>query len=118
MKKSSYLAFICLFFTFYIIKAQENDYSYQSIPVNLLENANAVVRDNSIEITIEDFDRMTVQKREVVTVLNKLGNVDARLVEGYDEDTKITDLSVKVFDANGTEIKKYKKKRFYRCKCC
>ncbi len=112
MKKSSYLAFICLFFAVYITKAQESNYSYQSIPNNLLENANAVVRDNSIEITIEDFDKMIVQKREVVTVLNKLGNVDARLVEGYDEDTKIDDLSVKIFDANGKEIKKYKKRDF------
>ncbi|WP_435416416.1 DUF3857 domain-containing protein [Polaribacter aestuariivivens] len=82
------------------------------IPSKLKENANAVVRNASIEITIDDFDKMIVKKKEVVTVLNKLGNVDAIIEEAYDEDTKITDLSATIYDAFGKEIKRYKERHF------
>ena len=92
--------------------SQKNDYAVVLIPQNLLENANAVVRNNAVEITIEDFDKMLVTKREVVTVLNKLGIVDARMAERYDNDTKINKLSAKIYNAYGKEIKKYKKRDF------
>jgi hypothetical protein len=99
-------------FSLNFIFCQKNEYSALLISSSLKENANAVVRDNFIEITIEDVDRMLVKKREVVTVLNKLGEVDARIAEGYDNDTKITDLSAIIYDAFGTQIKKYKERDF------
>jgi len=92
--------------------SQTNKLSSLSVPPHLKENANAVFRDNSIEITIEAVDRMLVRNRQVVTVLNKKGNVDARIVEAYDNDTKITKLSAKIYDAFGNEIKKYTKNKF------
>ena len=92
--------------------SQKNNFAVVLIPQNLLENANAVVRNNAVEITIEDFDKMLVTKREVVTVLNKLGIVDARMAERYDNDTKINKLSAKIYNAYGKEIKKYKKRDF------
>lgn len=101
------LLFLCT--TFY---SQDINYSALLIPKELKENANAVVRDNSVEITIEDVNKMTVKTRKVVTVLNKLGNADAIISESYDEDTKIKDLSAKIYDAFGTEIKKYSERKF------
>ena len=92
--------------------SQTNKLSSLSVPPHLKENANAVFRDNSIEITIEAVDRMLVRNRQVVTVLNKKGNVDARIAEAYDNDTKITKLSAKIYDAFGNEIKKYTKNKF------
>ena len=92
--------------------SQTNKLSSLSVPPHLKENANAVFRDNSIEITIEAADRMLVKNTQVVTVLNKKGNVDARIVEAYDDDTKITKLSAKIYDAFGNEIKKYTKNKF------
>ena len=83
-----------------------------TIAPELKENANAVVRDNAIEVTIEDVDEMVVTKKVVVTVLNKLGRSDARIVESYDNDTKITKLSAYIYDAFGNEIKKYKERDF------
>jgi hypothetical protein len=112
MKKSFYLTVVAAIFALNFTFSQKNEYSAFLIPSSLKENSNAVVRDNSMEITIEDFDRMLVRKREVVTVLNKLGKVDARIAEGYDNDTKIIDLSAKIYNALGTEIKKYKKRDF------
>lgn len=111
MFKNYLIVFLALFFSVFCF-SQKNEYAVQLIPQNLKKNANAVVRNNSLEITIEDFDKMVVAKREVITVLNKLGNVDARMVEGYDNDTKITKLSAKIYNAAGKEIKKYKKRDF------
>ena len=110
MIKRFLLSFFVLFSVF--CYSQKREYASLLIPSSLKENANAVVRDNSIEITIGGVDRMLVKKREVVTVLNKLGKVDARIVEGYDNDTKITNLSAIIYDAFGNQIKKYKERDF------
>ncbi|MFB1041155.1 MAG: DUF3857 domain-containing protein [Polaribacter sp.] len=112
MKRSIYCTVLTVVFSLNFTFCQKNEYSAFLIPSSLKENANAVVRDNSIEITIGGVDRMLVKKREVVTVLNKLGKVDARIVEGYDNDTKITNLSAIIYDAFGNQIKKYKERDF------
>ena len=112
MKQKNSPIFLILFFAFLSVASQENKLSSLSIPQELKENANAVFRDNSIEITIEAIDEMVVKKRLVVTVLNKQGNFDARIVEDYDDDTKITKLSAKIYNAYGKEIKKYTKGKF------
>lgn len=112
MKKKYYCALFALICSLTSLFSQTTNYSAVTIPFDLKENANAVVRDNSIEIIIEDFDKMVVKKTMVVTVLNKLGNVDARIAESYDDDTKITDLSAVIYDAFGNKIKKYKERDF------
>ncbi|MFK8061068.1 MAG: DUF3857 domain-containing protein [Polaribacter sp.] len=112
MKKLIYLTFFTLFFSVLNLQSQELEYSVFTIPQELKEDANAVVRNNSIEITIEDFDKMVVHKKMVVTVLNKLGNVDARMGESYDNDTKITKLSAYIYNSFGKQIKRYKERDF------
>jgi len=111
MKLPRKLLFLVLFAVFPLL-SQEIDFISENIPLELRENANAVVRDNSIEITIEDIDKMVVSKRKVVTVLNKLGNTDAKIVEYYDNDTKITRLSAIIYDTFGNQIKKFKERDF------
>ena len=112
MKKHIYLSIITFFFSISFSFSQKINYAALLIPSELKENANAVVRDQSTEITIEDVNKMVVSKREVVTVLNKLGNTDARIVESYDNDTRITKLSAIIYDAFGNQLKKYKSKDF------
>ena len=112
IKEKALFVLKLLLLTTFTTFSQNNKLSSLSIPAHLKENANAVFRNNSIEVTIEAADRMLVKNRQVVTVLNKKGNVDARIVEGYDEDTKITKLSAKIYDAFGNEIKKYSKGKF------
>ena len=112
MKKLIYITLFINFFSATIIFSQKGNYSSLLIPPELKQDANAVVRDNSIEITIESIDKMIVRKKMVVTVLNKLGNVDARMGESYDNDTKITNLSAYIYNAFGKQIKKYKERDF------
>ncbi|WP_223269210.1 MULTISPECIES: DUF3857 domain-containing protein [unclassified Polaribacter] len=92
--------------------SQKTVYAAFLIPADLKEDANAVVRNNSREITIEAVNSMVVYNREVVTVLNKLGNSDAIISARYNNDTKITKLSAYIYDAFGNEIKKYKARDF------
>ncbi len=112
MKNKILLTSTLLLFISFVAFSQKEQYSIASIPLELTENANAIVRNSSVEITIDAIDKMIVKERKVVTVLNKLGNVDARMSKGYDNDTKITRLSVRVYNAQGIEIQKYKKNKF------
>ena len=112
MKKSIYFPLLVSLFSIISTFSQKTNYAALLIPSELKENANAVVRDNSIEITIEDVDRMTVHKRKVITVLNKLGDRNTSMYEGYDNNTKITKLSAVIYNALGKEINKYSKSKF------
>jgi hypothetical protein len=112
MKKNISLTLLVTLFSIVSTFSQKINYSSLFIPSELKENANAVVRDNSIEITIEDVNQMVVRKRKVVTILNKLGNRNASMYAGYDNTTKITKLSTVIYDAFGSQIKKYSKSKF------
>lgn len=94
------------------LNSQDLNLSILSIPSELKENANAVVRDNFLEITIEDVDKMVVFERKVITILNKSGDRYAGMYQNYDDDTKITQLSAKIYDAFGQQIKKFKSRDF------
>jgi len=112
MKK--FINLLGLFFFLFTVSvfSQKSEYSSFLIPSGLKEDANAVIRSHSTEITINAVDKMTVYQKKVVTVLNKLGNVDAKIIKGYDNDIKITKLSARIYDALGNEIKKYSKRKF------
>ncbi|TDQ22735.1 DUF3857 domain-containing protein [Tenacibaculum caenipelagi] len=86
--------------------------SYNLIPLELTENANAVVRLNELVITVEAVDQLTIKQKRIVTVLNKLGKTHINAYKHYDGDTKITKLSAIVYDAFGNKIKKYSKNDF------
>tara|TARA_R110002049_G_scaffold290569_4_gene473995 strand:+ start:5705 stop:7612 length:1908 start_codon:yes stop_codon:yes gene_type:complete len=92
--------------------SQENLYTSFSIPDNLRQNANAVIRLSSIDIELKSSDDMLVTEKRVITVLNKEGDKNIDAYVGYDNTTKIKDLEVLVFDNFGKEIKKVKKNDF------
>ncbi|WP_397447718.1 DUF3857 domain-containing protein [Polaribacter sp. R77954] len=103
---------LCFLFLSLTILAQKTEFSTFTIPVALKENANAVIRDYSLTITIEDAKKMIVSQRKVITILNESGNSYAGLYESYDNDTKITELSAVVYDAFGNQIKKIRERDF------
>ncbi|WP_347173652.1 DUF3857 domain-containing protein [Polaribacter uvawellassae] len=113
MKKSS--PKISVLFLLCIVQltfAQKIEHSSILIPAELLKNANAVVRNNATAIDVYSTDEMTVKVDRVVTVLNKLGNGKVGAYVGYDDNSKITKLSAKIYDAAGREIKKVSKNKF------
>ena len=112
MKKVTYLTLFIILFSITKSISQKTNYSSLLIPIELKQDANAVIRSSSTQITIESVDKMIVSKKEVVTILNKIGNRYATMYEHYDNDTKITKLSAIIYDALGNQIKKFSKNKF------
>lgn len=92
--------------------AQNLEYSYLTIPQQLKENANAVVRLESTSIDLIAVDNMEITHRRIVTVLNESGNNLLKAGVGYDESRKVTDINAVIYDKLGNEIKKIKSKDF------
>ena len=78
MRYNYFLPIFILLFN--IIIAQNTDYSSLLIPENLKENANSIIRNQTITINIISQKSMIVKTSKVITVLNSKGvsNVDAR----------------------------------------
>ncbi len=94
------------------VTSQENLYTSYTIPANLKEKANAVIRSQEVYISLKSSSEMYVTKKKIITVLNKEGNNDVDAYVHYDNNLKIKSLEVLVFDNFGNEIKKIKKNDF------
>jgi len=112
MKKKITLKCLILFLLPFTLFSQEIQLSSLLIPQELKENANAVVRDSNVEVTVLAQDKLIVKEKRIVTVLNKLGKVEIAAYKHYNNHTKITKLSAIIYDAFGSKIKKYSKSKF------
>lgn len=88
------------------------NYAVDQIKPELLKDADAVIRDYNLQVEVEDIDEMTVKTTRVITVMNKDGNAFVDPYETYREGVKISDQEMLVFNGNGEEIDKYKKRDF------
>lgn len=94
------------------ITAQNLSYLSLTIPENLKKNANAVIRSNEVNVSINSVSEMVVSTKRVITVLNKKGDSKVDAYVHYDNGVKIKTLQVLVYNAFGIEIKKIKKNDF------
>lgn len=110
MVKKYFSFLLCIYSS--IVFSQELDYSIKSIPDSIKQYANAVIRFNQLDILITSQDNMKITTKRVVSVYNEkgIGAIDA--IEGYDKSTKVTSIEAIVFDENGKEIKRIKRKDF------
>lgn len=109
LKFAARLLFLLLSFSVF---AQDNIYSSYTIPEDLKKNANAVVRNNDIVISLKRRNLMVTTEKRIVTVLNEKGNRHVQAYSGYDKHQKIRKIEAVIYDQNGKEIKKIKKKDF------
>jgi len=82
------------------------------IPDNLKENANAVIRLDRTEITISSRKSMAIKKTRIVTILNDNGLGYMQAYEQFDKSTSVNSIEALIYDANGKQIKKIKRKDF------
>lgn len=87
-------------------------YSVSSIPKELTENANAVVRLDETNVVVENQRSLIITENRVVTVMNKNGEryINARV--HYTPSIKVKKVEATILDANGNEIEKFKEKDF------
>ncbi len=102
--------FFCIFST--LVFSQKLDYTIQNIPDSLKQNANAVIRFNQMDILITSQENMKITTKRVVSVYNEKGMESIDATESYDKRTKVIFIEATVFDAEGKEIKKIKRKDF------
>ena len=104
--------FILFFFYFNFLFSQNLELSYLSIPDSLTKNANSVIRSYNKEIQLESSKKMIIKVSKSVTVLNKLGSHESKLVLHYDKNKKIKSLKAIFYDGFGKEIKSISKNKF------
>lgn len=106
MKK---ILLILLFYTPFFY-AQENFIAIFSDSIKA--NANAIIKQQNIDIEINNYNSMNIKKYRVVTILNELGNKSIDALEYLDNSTSIKKIEAIIYDAFGREIKKIKRKDF------
>ena len=94
------------------IYAQEINFSAATIPDNLKENANALVRFEKITIDLQSQRSMLTKQTRIVTVFNENGNNNVDASEVFDKSTSVKSIEAVVYNAAGAQIKKIKRKDF------
>ncbi|MBT8319437.1 MAG: DUF3857 domain-containing transglutaminase family protein [Gramella sp.] len=108
MRNFFIVVFLGLFST---LQSQEN-YKVNAIDLNLLINADAVVREQHTEIEIKAVDHVEITTKRVVTILNKSGETFINAAEFFDKGLSIKEQKAVILDHTGKEIRKFKQKDF------
>lgn len=107
------LTVVAVFFLYVsVCFSQRLDLSTLTIPQELKENANSVVRFENTVIEMKSQRNMTITIEAAITVLNKQADQQSEISLFYDKRQKIKNVSVYVYNAMGIEIKKIKKNDF------
>ncbi|UMY65888.1 MULTISPECIES: DUF3857 and transglutaminase domain-containing protein [unclassified Flavobacterium] len=106
-----FLFLFCLLAVGYC-QAQEIKKDVASLPAELKDNANAVIRYEGWDIMVSSQRSMTIHRRWVVTVLNEEGLRFGLPVEAYSKSYHITSIEATLYDSEGKEVKSYRKKDF------
>eukprot|EP00325_Prymnesiales_sp_UTEX-LB-985_P001110 CAMPEP_0174709068 /NCGR_PEP_ID=MMETSP1094-20130205/11141_1 /TAXON_ID=156173 /ORGANISM="Chrysochromulina brevifilum, Strain UTEX LB 985" /LENGTH=591 /DNA_ID=CAMNT_0015907709 /DNA_START=12 /DNA_END=1784 /DNA_ORIENTATION=- len=88
------------------------DFKNAIIPDALKKDANSIIIEDRVTVEIPSIDKQIVSKYQVINVLNKNGNRAVNAYEYYDDNMKVKDIGVTIFDKNGKEIKEVKKRDF------
>ena len=107
--------FIIVLFAFLFthpLLAQKEKYQVQSIPSSLVDYANAVVRENSVEVEVRSLRDVRLRHHSVITVLNQEGNRLARRSVHYNNSVRVRRAEAVIYGANGNEIRKYRRRDF------
>lgn len=91
-----------------LLFAQE--YKASMIPDSLKTDANAVMRSEEWFVKIKDIDKAKVKHKWAITVLNEEGDKFAYYENNYNKLFSLSDISGRLFDADGKVIQKIKKK--------
>ena len=104
---------LALFFvSTFVCTAQKHDFNVISIPENLKTNANSVIRFENTNIEVRSQKELVVKVEKAITIYNDLADSYANILVNYDKRRSIENISAFIYDENGEEIKKIKKKDF------
>ena len=81
-------------------------YPVAALAPALLKDATSVVRAYDVEVVFDQPDHYTYRVRRVVTVLQPAASAEGELVVSSSSLNRITDLSARVFDGDGKQLRK------------
>lgn len=90
--------------------AGDGDYAVSKISPSLLKNANAVLRLEEMRFEIFNTKESRLKSHYVITILNEKGDHWAEFSEYYDKHREVSSVEGVLYDANGKQLKKIKKK--------
>jgi transglutaminase-like putative cysteine protease len=92
------------------VYSQVNIYDASTLSDSLKKNAHSVKREEIMDFNVKDIDMATLSVQRVYTVLDDEGSDVLYFVKSSDMFRKLEDANIKVFDASGKEINRYKMK--------
>ena len=105
-----YLFTIILLHSMVWCNAQLNIYAVLTIPDSLSKNANMVMREEIIKLSIKDNNTAKYEVHQVFTVLNEQGKKYLSFVHFSDKFHVLDDAEIKIFDPSGIKKNTYSKK--------
>ena len=109
----------CLFFFLLpalfpaVLFGQGDNYTAATIPQALREDAHSVVREDQINFEVSAIDEATYSEHEVITVLDEEGSDALIFGQSTSSFYKLQDAEIRVYDANGKFINRYKMKELH-----
>ncbi|HUP11995.1 MAG TPA: DUF3857 domain-containing protein, partial [Niastella sp.] len=85
-------------------------YALSSMPDIVKKDADIIKRYENIEFEVKDIDRSSYTVHQIVTVMNEKGKKALRFAEYTDKYRILEDAEVKLFDALGRPVTRYKQK--------
>lgn len=103
-----------LFFllSFAAVYGQSNPYAVQLIPPGLREQANATVRDESIQIDMRSMNNMTIHISRSITIHNNSGDPHGSIEVYYNKARNIRNIRGKIMDESGNTIQQFSLRDF------
>lgn len=106
----SFLISLVLFSFINSCFSQINNLDASTLAVKLKENAHSVKREEKINFDVNGIDEAILRVHQVFTVLDAEGEDVLYFVKYSDNFRKLTDAEIKVYDAHGKSVNKYKMK--------
>src|SRR5690349_19708469 len=106
--KTRFITALLMFSFFHGLAKEEPKYPVSTIPEELKQGVNAVVRHDEMIFTITADNRAVLRARMVVTIFNSNANRYAHRSEWYSKLRKITKFEGEVYNEFGKSIKKLK----------
>jgi len=89
-----------------VVYAKDGEFAVSRVPMQLLKNANAVMRLDELRFEIKSIREAVQTRRFVVTILNENGDHYAQFSDYYDKLRDITSIEGYLYDADGRQVKK------------
>jgi transglutaminase-like putative cysteine protease len=83
-------------------------YPITDIPIELLKNANAIIRYDNEILKIKSSSDLKIEKNFAITIMNAKGEGYANVTLGYDKHSSISELKIAIYDAAGKLIERVK----------